>query len=731
MSAAPEQPAPARQVEGVATAIEKSPQDPLEIVASQRQHGHLLRRWALISVALAAFLAVSEADRVYFEEGNLWTSWGLVPIGFIFLIFPVEYAVSTIWTLLTCHRLLRGEQRQRSPRYTNLPLPRASIAVWPTVTVQVPIYTEPFMDVIRPTLDSALEAIRSFRQATGQRANLVVCDDGLLHFAENDLAGFCVRARSKPASRRSEAELEVLARLDYYARHEVGWVARARYIPGVPETERRGRFKKASNLNHAFMLEAALAQLSPDQLAQLAAIPAAPGPRDLALPPPLAPFRFAEWGGHVELGEIILQLDKDSICHPDIILATVPEFIEDPKLAYTQHPSYPTNEGDNYFAMIIGAFTRGLYDVAIPARCQFDGNQVPVMGHNLFLRKSVLLGIGLWGEMTCEDLDFMMRVHITGLHGKYVAFPGLEFGEAVTRTYTEEVEKFRRYAFGAVEAILNPVRDWERLGVVKTSFRRFTASPYVGWYHIIDLIGFFLSMLNIASILPAAVVLGLGGIPFPRAFARFVLSSVIFLILGSVVFWAVRRKGNLGRMTQGKAWRGLLGAARAIAAVLVSGLCFAGFGVGIVRGALAYLFQRRLSFAATATDDLERVSLGELLRRMKSSHVEAAVLGLVALGVTWYRSGIPGSTALAAYFWLFPLVAHISLPYVMNPYLMRRLIRAPLEIAGVVPPIVRAALPQAAPVASLALEAQAGAVGMKTVPLPSRADREQRVAEDA
>jgi hypothetical protein len=704
MNAVRDKPTPALRLESATAAVGPPLQDHLEIVASRRQRGHLLRRWAIISVTLATFLALSEADRVYFEEGNFWTSWGTVPFGFVFLIFPVEFAVSTIWTLLTCSRMLRGEKQKRGPRYTNLPLPCESIAAWPAITVQVPIYTEPFLDVIRPTLDSALAALCRFREATGQRATLVVCDDGLLHFAENDLAGFCARARSKPASRRTEGEQEVLARLDYYVRHDVGWVARAKPIAGVPETERKGRFKKASNLNHAFMLEAALGKLSPDELA---AIPEAPRPKGTPLPPPLSPFRFAEWGGDVELGEIILQLDKDSICHPDVILATVPEFVEDPNLAYTQHPSYPTNEADNYFAMIIGAFTRGLYDIAIPSRCQFDGFQVPVMGHNLFLRKSVLLDIGLWGEMTCEDLDFMMRVHIVGLHGKYVAFPGLEFGEAVTRTYTEEVEKFRRYAFGAVEALLNPIRDWERLGVIKKSFRRFASSPHVGWYHIVDLVGFFLSMLNLATILPAAVLLGLGWIPFVRAFARLLLASVIFLLLGSAVYWAVRRKGNLGRMTQGKAWRGLLGATWALAAFLVSGVCFVGYGAAIVRGLLAYLFQWKLSFAATATDDLERVSLGELLRRMKSSHIEAALLGALAVGVTWYRSGKPGGDTLAANFWLLPVVAHITLPYVMNPYLIRKLIRAPLEAFGLVPK-ARASLPPPAAVASPALEPTVG-----------------------
>jgi cellulose synthase/poly-beta-1,6-N-acetylglucosamine synthase-like glycosyltransferase len=661
--------------------------DAFDLAERQRQRGQLLRRWAIIAVALAAFFALSEADRVYFEEGNIWTSWGTVPIGFLFLIFPVEYAVSTVWTLLTCHRLLRGEKRQRTPRYTNLPLERASITAWPTVTVQVPIYTEPFTEVIKPALDSALVAIRRFREVTGQRANLVVCDDGLLHFTNNDLAGFCAHAKSKAASRRTEDEREVLARMEYYRRHEVVWVARAKHVPGVPETERRGRFKKASNLNHSFLLEAALAKLSP---VEVAGIPEAPRPEGAALPTELSPFRFAQWSGNVELGEIILQLDKDSICHPEIILATVPEFVEDHELAYTQHASYPTNETDNYFAMIIGAFTRGLYDIAIPSRCQFDGNQVPVMGHNLFFRKSVLLGIGLWGEMTCEDLDFMMRVHVTGQHGRYVAFPGLEFGEAVTRTYTEEVEKYRRYAFGAAEAILNPIRDWERLGVIKKSFRRFAASPHVGWYHIVDLVGFFLSMLNIASIIPAALAVGLGFIPFQRAFARFLLSSLIFQILGTLVFWQVRKKGNLGRMTEGSAWRGVLGGLRAFAAVLVSGTCFAGFGLAIIRGALAYLFQRKLSFAATATDDLERVSLGGLLQRMKSSHVEAAALSLVSACVVSYQIEMTGGTTPIAEFWLIPLAAHITLPYLMNPYLVRKLIRGPLELLG----MTRASLPQ-------------------------------------
>jgi cellulose synthase/poly-beta-1,6-N-acetylglucosamine synthase-like glycosyltransferase len=80
------------------------------------------------------------------------------------------------------------------------------------------------------------------------------------------------------------------------------------------------------------------------------------------------------------------------------------------------------------------------------------------------------LRAGGWHEHSvCEDLELMMRMHEEGRHGKYICYPGHDFGEAVTRVYTEELERFRRYAFGAAEAVLNPITEWERRGVIKDS----------------------------------------------------------------------------------------------------------------------------------------------------------------------------------------------------------------------------------------------------------------------
>src|SRR5262249_22827170 len=81
---------------------------------------------------------------------------------------------------------------------------------------------------------------------------------------------------------------------------------------------------------------------------------------------------------------------------------------------------------------------------------------------------------------------------------------------AVTRIYTEELEKFRRYAFGAAEAVLNPISEWEHRGIITESWRRFCRSEHVRWYQVVDLFQFFFSLVNLASLVPISLVAGLG-----------------------------------------------------------------------------------------------------------------------------------------------------------------------------------------------------------------------------
>ena len=473
----------------------------------------------------------------------------MVPLGAVFLLFPASFAVSTLWHCFHSMRILRGEQAHRSPTFANRPL-EIERMTWPSVTIQIPIFREPFDAVIRPTLESARKAAERYREKTGARCNVLVCDDGLLCFAGNDLEGALADARRTPPHARSAAQSELLARIAYYEDADVAFVARPWPQPGVPGTERAGRFRKASNLNYALRLA--------DRLEPSEPLSEAHARFRTALPE--RAYALGVSRGDVRVGEFIVQLDKDSVMPPDVIQATVPEFLADPTLAYTQHSTYPTNE-DRYFSAMIGWFTRLLFDLAIRSKCLIPGSMTPMLGHNLFLRRADLLRVGGWHEHSvCEDLEMMLRFHEAGRHGKYICYPGHDFGEAVTRVYTEELERFRRYAFGAAEAVINPITEWERRGIVKESWRRFCRSEHVRWYQVLDLLQFFFSLINIASIVPFAVMTGLGIVHPYTALSMGLISLAIFSIVPIPAIYLLRRRGGLAAMPANRIWRSRFGA---------------------------------------------------------------------------------------------------------------------------------------------------------------------------
>ena len=112
----------------------------------------------------------------------------------------------------------------------------------------------------------------------------------------------------------------------------------------------------------------------------------------------------------------------------------------------------------------------------------------------------------------------------------------------MTRGYTEELEKFRRYAFGAAEAVINPITEWERLGIVKESWRRFCRSEHVRWYQVLDLFQFFFSLINIASIVPFAVVTGLGIVDPYTALTMGLISLAVFSFVSIPAIYLLRRR---------------------------------------------------------------------------------------------------------------------------------------------------------------------------------------------
>lgn len=630
---------------------------------------HELRRFVLVSTFAAFALALGEAGRTYLLTGNIWTTWGAVPFGTIFLLFPTSFTVTMLWHTFRNMAVLRGDEPRRTPTFANRPL-NVEIASWPSVTIQIPIFREGFEDAIRPTLDASLEAARRYREETGGRCNVLVSEDGLLYFARNDLEGALEAARSTAPDERTADQVELLARMAYYDSHEIGFIARPYPEPGVPGTERAGRFRKASNLNYSLRLA--------DRLEGGAPLSEAHARFRDAVPERV--YELGRWQGDVRVGDLIVQLDKDSVIPPDVIRATVPEFLADPTLAYTQHASYPTNE-ERYFSVVIGWFTRLLYDLAIRSKCLIPGTLTPLMGHNVFIRRADLFRVGAWYEHSvCEDLELLLRFHESGSHGKYIAYPGLDFGEAVTRVYTEELEKFRRYAFGAAEAVLNPISEWEHRGVIKQSWRKFCRSEYVQWYQVLDLLQFFFSLVNLASLVPLAVVTGLGLVHPYRAASMMLMTVIVFGVVPMPAIYLLRRRGGLTSMAGGHVWASGFGVLKAIAAQFALSYTFLGTSLAVTRGAFAHLFNRPIVFAATNADDLGRQTRREHIRESSMRHATRdalAMLGICAALAFWRISVYPELSVDPRpidwrfhLVWMIPLLVTAFAPWIFHPYIV-------------------------------------------------------------
>ena len=126
----------------------------------------------------------------------------LTPVQIFFTLFFAQVIVG-------CLSQLFGPVRQltvNSKFYSARPPPRLQSAILPHVTIQCPVYKEGLASVIAPTVKSIKQAISTY-ELQGGSANMFINDDGLQIIPEEE--------------RR--------ARIEFYADHSIGWVARPKH----------------------------------------------------------------------------------------------------------------------------------------------------------------------------------------------------------------------------------------------------------------------------------------------------------------------------------------------------------------------------------------------------------------------------------------------------------------------------------------------------------------------
>ena len=201
------------------------------------------------------------------------------------------------------------------------------------------------------------------------------------------------------------------------------------------------------------------------------------------------------------------------------------------------------------------------------------------------------------------------------------------------------------------------------------------------WYQVLDLLQFFFSLINIASIVPFAVITGLGIVHPYRALAMGLISLAIFSVVPIPAIYLLRRRGGLAAMPANRIWRSRFGAWKAVFLQFSLGISFIGCSLAVMSGALAHLFNRPLVFAETSADELGQLSRRAHLRNgaMRQAARDAALLfaiGTVLVAWQFYLNSLPlpvGAEPLDWRYhavWLYPLVLTAIAPFVFHPYLV-------------------------------------------------------------
>ena len=204
----------------------------------------------------------------------------------------------------------------------------------PHVTIQMPVYKEGLAAVIRPTVVSLKAAISTYEMQGGS-ANIFVNDDGMQLISDEDAQG----------------------RRDFYDEHNIGWVARpahnAKPEEGSDEKRflRRGKFKKASNMNYALHIsnrvEEKLLAINRgskwDEEHENAAY-------QQCLADVMQEDEGRTWAeGNIRIGDYILLIDSDTRVPHDCLLDAVSEMEQSPEVAILQFQSGVMNVTNSFF----------------------------------------------------------------------------------------------------------------------------------------------------------------------------------------------------------------------------------------------------------------------------------------------------------------------------------------------------------------------------------------------
>ncbi|KXT15161.1 hypothetical protein AC579_7930 [Pseudocercospora musae] len=579
----------------------------------------------------------------------------LTPVQVFFTLFFAQVIVGCIAQVLGPIRQMKENSRFYSAmlpmRLTHRPLPH--------VTIQCPVYKEGLASVIAPTVKSIKAAISTYEMQGGS-ANIFINDDGLQIIDEQE---------------RQE-------RIDFYADHCIGFTARPKH--GSEGFVRKGKFKKASNMNFGLMLsnnvEAKLAKVQRDSnwTQNDEAVE-----YERCLREVLEEHGRAWADGNIRLGDYILIIDSDTRVPVDCLLDAVSEMEQSPDVGIMQFASGVMQVVHTFFENGITFFTNLIY-TAIKYTVS-NGDVAPFVGHNAILRWSAIQEIGyfdedgyekFWSEShVSEDFEMSLKLQCSGYIIRLAAWAGEGFKEGVSLTVYDELARWEKYAYGCNELLFEPIRTWLWRGPFTPLFRKFlfsnirmtskiTIISYIGTYYAI----------GAAWVLTVANYFAIGW--FNGYLDKYYLDSwkvwfsivIVFNGLGNFALATMRyrigERAWISSILENLKWTFML-------AIFLGGL-----SLHVSQALLSHMFEINMSWGATSKEaEFSNffIEVPKVLNKFKYS-MGFALLGIVTMIVLAVGSFIPYSWKIQDFIAILPMstvcVSHFLLPIALNPALM-------------------------------------------------------------
>lgn len=536
----------------------------------------------------------------------------------------------------------------------------------PHVTIQMPVYKEGLTAVIEPTVRSIKAAISTY-EMQGGTANIFVNDDGMQLISEDD-------AR---------------ARQDFYDEHNIGWVARPKHNPKPAEGEevflRRGKFKKASNMNYALWVSNRVEEklLTVDRPQGWTQEDEAMAYKD-ALAEVVEEDQGRTWAdGNVRMGDYILIIDSDTRVPVDCFLDSVSEMEQSPQVAIIQYSSGVMNVTDSYFERGITFFTNLVYS-AIRFGVA-SGDVAPFVGHNAIIRWTAVQSIGydceldnrekFWSEDTVsEDFDMALRLQTNGYIVRLGAYTGDGFKEGVSLTVYDELARWEKYAYGCSELLFQPFRYWPTRGPFTKLFIRFICSkmPLGSKFTIMAYIGTYFAlgsswMLTLLNYFLVGWFNGWLDHYYLDSFRVYFAIIIVFSLAGNVALAILRyrlgEKSLIGGFLENMSWVPLLF------------IFLGGVSLHVSQALLSHLFSIDMTWGATSKEAEDTTFFEEIPRVLKNFKFTFLFCFLCIAMMVLLATIAPPFWRIDSIIAIYPLSAvvfgHFFLPVALNPGLMR------------------------------------------------------------